>query len=158
VGIAPSMSTFAIDWRAGRLVDRNQDGIPDGLPGPGTIDEGADGKVDLEIFSRTGENIRTYSVPFMARAGWERGPHDVALTLLGSGAADSSFIANATQQAAGTDRTTWIVDGIAAWKGKWKDTHGRVLMAWHRSARYESAHNDAAGRISQFQSAYIPAT
>jgi hypothetical protein len=154
-GLAGTVSTFAVDWKAARLVDRDGDTIPDGLPG--TLDAGADGKVDLETITQTGETVRTLSVPMMARGGWERGPHDITLTLLGIGSVDSAFLSNATQQAAGTDRHGLILDGIAAWKGSWKDTRGRLLMAWHRSTRREKARDDAAANISQFQSAYIPA-
>jgi hypothetical protein len=155
-GVGGTVSAFDVKWRAARLVDRDNDGIPDGLPT--TLDDRGDGKVDLETVNDTGESVRTYSVPVMARVGWERGPHDVALTLLGIQNRDSTFLQNATQQAAGTDRTTTIVDGIAAWKGKWGDTRARVMMAWHRSVRRESAHDPAAAGISQFQSAYVPTT
>jgi hypothetical protein len=155
-GIAGTVSAFDVDWRAARLVDRDGDGIPDGLPP--SRDDGADGKVDLEAITNTGERIHTYSVPMMGRVGWVRGPHDVALTLLAIGSRDSAFLANATQQAAGTDRSQWIADGIAEWKGTWRETRGRVLLAWHRSARHEQARDDAAAGISQFQSAYVPTT
>ncbi len=153
-GAGASLSLVDVDWRAARLVDVDGDGVPDGLPG--TVDAGGDGKVDLETIEDTGETIHQYSVPLMGRVGWERGPHDVALTVLGNVARDSAFLANATQQAAGLDRTTLILDGIAAWRGKWKDTHARVFAAWHRSDRRESAHDDAAANIAQFQSAYVP--
>lgn len=156
-GAGASLSLSDVDWRAARLVDTDGNGSPDGLPG-GTVDAGGDGKVDLEVIENTGESIRAYSVPLMARVGWERGPHDVTLTLLGNVSRDSAFFANATQPAAGIDRSTLILDGMAAWKGKWKDTRARVLASWHRSDRRESAHDPAAANIAQFQSAYVPET
>ena len=155
-GVGASLSQFDVDWRAARLADVDGDGIPDGLPE--TTDAGGDGKVDLELIESTGEAIRTYSVPMMARVGWDKGPHDVALTLLGNASGDSAFLANATQQAAGIDRTALILDGIASWRGKWKNTRMRAFAAWHRSDRRESAHDPAAANLVQLQSAYVPDT
>jgi len=153
-GAGASILAVDVAWRAARLADVDGDGVPDGLPG--TADEGGDGKVDLETISDTGESLRTYSVPLMARAGWDKGPHDVTLTLLGNLSGDAAFLSNATQQAAGIDRTTMIFDGIAAWNGKWRTTRARVLAAWHRSDRRESAHDKTAANLVQFQSAYVP--
>jgi hypothetical protein len=152
-GLAGSLSTFDVDWRAARLRDVDGDNVPDGLPG--TTDEGGDGKVDLETIALTGETVRQYSIPMMARAGWEKGPHDVTFTLLGNATKDAAFLANATQQASGLDRTGLLVDGIAQWRGKWKSTRARVMLAWHRSDRSEAA-RDPAGNTVQLLTAYVP--
>lgn len=155
-GVGASLVLFDATWRASRLVDVDNDGIPDGLPG--TADAGADGKVDLELIETTSEGVRAYSVPLMARGGWEKGPHDVALTLLGNISHDASFLSNATQRAAGIDRDALILDGIAGWKGKWKHTRARAFAAWHRSDRRESARDPAAADVHQVQTAFIPDT
>lgn len=155
-GAGGSLSLTDVDWRAARLVDSDADGIADGLPG--TADAGGDGKVDLEGIELTGETIRSYSVPVMARAGWERGPHDVTLTLLGNFSRDAAFLANATQRASGVDRDTQILDGIAAWRGTWKTTRARVFAAWHRSDRSEAARDPLANNVRQLQTAYVPAS
>ena len=156
-GVGASLSWFDFTTRAARLVDVDGDGVPDGLPLPPTADAGSDGKVDLGPIESTSEGVRAYSVPLMGRAGWERGPHDVALTLLGNVSRDASFISNATSRAAGIDRHALILDGIAAWRGKWKTTRARVLAAWHRSDRSEQA-RDPAADTAQLLTAYVPDT
>ena len=81
----------------------------------------------------------------MARAGWKRGPHHVELTLIGHAPSRPRFLANATQQAAGIDRTGPIGDAIATWRGTWT-RHARTRaarVAPQRSAT--SARTIAAG-------------
>ncbi len=153
-GVAGFLSLFDLDWHASRLLDADNDGIPDGLPG--TTDAGNDGKVDLSDINDLHERVPTFSVPMLGRAGWQRGPHEVALSLLVSATRDGVFLSNATQQAAGIDRTTWLTDGIASWKGSWKDTRATATLSWHRSMRREKAHDDAAAGIPQLLTAYVP--
>ena len=97
-----------------------------------------------------------YAVPAMARAGLDRGPHHVELTLIGELARDSRLLANATLPAAGIDRRTATGDAIATWRGTWAATRTRVQAAWHHSADRESAHDAAAAGIPQLLSAYVP--
>lgn len=153
-GVGASLSLFDFTTRAARLVDVDGDGNPDGLPG--TADAGNDGKVDLVPIESTSDGVRSYSVPVMGRVGWEKGPHDVALTLLGNVSRDSAFVSNATPLASTIDRHALILDGIAAWRGKWKTTRARVFAAWHRSDRSEQAHDPAAADTSQLLTAYVP--
>jgi hypothetical protein len=144
-GIAPVLSSTEATWSASRLVDRDGDGSPDGLPGP-LVTEG--------ISVRT-ESTHDYFVPVMLRTGWDRGPHQIELTLLGQGSRATRFLQNSTLQAAGVDRSELVVDGIATWRGRWASTRALVQVAWHRSDRHESPHDDAATG-PQLLAAYVP--
>ena len=145
-GIAPQLVAVDFSWRTGRLVDRDGDMIPDGLPGV----------VHLEGGTTTDLRRWTYFVPAMARVGIDRGVHHADVTLLGSVATDTYYLFNSTIQAAGVDRTSWIGDAIATWRGTWKHTHAHAQLAWHRAARREHAADDAAADIPQKLTAYIP--
>ncbi len=145
-GIAPAFSRTTFTWRTSQLVDANNDGAIDGLPGSPVLQE---------IFRRE-ENTPEVFVPGMARAGWDRGPHHVDLTLLGHVATSSRFIGNATYQAAGTDRLDAVADGIATYKGTWKRTQLRAQLAWHRSIHRETAHDAVAGNTIQLLSDALP--
>jgi hypothetical protein len=147
-GIAPSLGRTDVRWRAARLVDADDDALPDGLPGVVVTHPVTDER----------EGVLDYFVPAMARAGWKRGPHEVELTLIGHASGDSVFFANATRQAAGVDRRSWVGDAIASWRGSWPDTRARLRLSWHRGARHESAHDPDAAGLVQLQSAYVPAT
>ena len=148
-GIAGSFGFTDFSWTAARLIDlAPADGLPDGLPG----------KVILEPVAETATRTLDYLLPAMARAGWERGPHELTVSLVTNVSRDSFFLANSTQQAAGIDRTAMIGDGIATWKGTWKASRARVQLAWHRSVRRETAHDEAAAGIPQRLDAYVPAT
>ena len=144
-GIAPILSSTEARWSASRLVDRDDDSSPDGLPGV-LVTEG--------ISVRT-ESTLDYLVPVMVRAGWDRGPHSVELTLIGQGSRATRFLQNSTVQAAGVDRSELVADGIATWRGRWPSTRALVQLAWHRSDRHERPHDDAA-RGPQLLSAYVP--
>ncbi|HSK01949.1 MAG TPA: TonB-dependent receptor [Kofleriaceae bacterium] len=145
-GVAPNLGYTDVRWRAATLVDRDRDGIPDGLPGV------------VEVQRITDETERTldYAVPLMARAGWERGRHELEVTLLGSAAAESVYFANATRQAAGVRRRFLVGDAIASWRGTWRDTRARARLSWHRSDRRDAANDPAAADLPQLQSAYVP--
>lgn len=145
-GIVPILASTKAEWRASRLVDRNDDSVPDGLPGV-LVTEG--------IAART-ETAHDYLVPAMVRAGWDRGPHHVELTLIGQGSRATRFLSNSTVQAAGVDRSELVVDGIATWRGRWPATRALVQLAWHRSSRNESAHDAAAQNVPQLLAAYVP--
>ncbi|MBA3457160.1 MAG: hypothetical protein H0T42_29020 [Deltaproteobacteria bacterium] len=144
-GIAPVLSSTEATWTASRLIDGNGDGSPDGLPGPAAIER---------ISIRT-KNTLDYFVPVMLRTGWDRGAHHVELTLIGHGSRVTRFLQNSTLQAAGVDRSELVADGIATWRGRWAATRALVQLAWHRSDRHESPHDDAAGG-PQLLSAYVP--
>jgi hypothetical protein len=147
-GVAPELTAIDATWRTSRLVDANNDSIPDGLPGP------------LVTQALESPEQRTYDwfVPAMVRAGYDRGAHHIDLTLIGNANHFTRYLANATVQAAGVDRDDFIVDGIATWRGTWKDTRALVQLAWHRNHRNESAHVDAAENLPQLLSAYVPTT
>jgi hypothetical protein len=145
-GVAPNLGTTDVRWRTATLADADRDGVPDGLPGV---------VATRPILART-EAVSDYFVPALARAGWARGPHDVAVSLVGNAVGDSVFFAQATPRAAGIDRRTWIGDAIAAWRGTWRGTRAQARVAWHRSARRESARDPAGAAAPQLQAAYIP--
>ena len=98
----------------------------------------------------------SYTVPILARAGLDRGAHHLDVTLVGSAARETRFLGLATEQAAAVDRHAIVGDAIATWRGQWTDTRARIQLAWHRSARTESAHDRAAADLPQVLSAYIP--
>jgi hypothetical protein len=145
-GIAPSLSTREVSWQAARLVDRDENGVPDGLPGD----------VELSVFERTQTRPLDYFVPVMARLGLDRGAHRVELSLVGHLERESRFFGNATLQSAGVDRTTATGDAIATWRASWPATRLRAQLSWHRSDRGESARDPDAAGIPQLLSAYIP--
>ncbi|MDQ3369493.1 MAG: TonB-dependent receptor, partial [Myxococcota bacterium] len=147
-GIAPALAYADYTWKAARLVDADDDGVPDGFPGP----------IVLEPISVTTERTLDYLVPMMTRLGWQRGAHAIDLTLIGHANRDTSFLSQATRQAAGIDREGYVGDGIATWRGSWKRTRARMQLAWHRSVRRESAHDPAAQDVPQRLTAYIPTT
>jgi hypothetical protein len=146
-GIAPSLGTTRLVWRAGRLVDADGDGVPDT----------AGGDLAVETIEQTSERAFDYAVPAMARLGLDRGPHRVELSLVGTVQRDARFLPGATLAAAGIDRTTFTGDAIATWRGVWPATRARVQASWHRSDRRESARHPAAAGIPQLLTGYIPA-
>jgi hypothetical protein len=149
-GIAPSVSTAQVRWRASRLVDADDDGVPDAA---------ADAPGDLAVATveRTTERTFDVLVPAMARLGLDRGAHRVELTLVGDFQRDARFLGNATKQAAGVDRRTLTGDAIATWRGRWAETRARVQLSWHRSDRHESARDAAAAGVPQLLTGYVPA-
>ncbi len=147
-GIAPTLRTTDFHWTAGRLVDRDQDGVPDGLPG---LPEG-------ELIEKTSSTPLTYFVPAMARAGLDRGPHHVELSLIGSASRDVFYLANSTLQAGGVNLDAFIGDAIANYRGEWHDTKLTAQLAWHHATRTQSARDPAAANVPQLDSAYVPPT
>jgi len=147
-GIAPELARSTFKFKASRLTDANQDGVPDGLPGLVTTTPIENDRVDMT----------NYNVPMMARLGLDRGHHHIDLSLIGSVASAVRFNNNSTLQAGGVDATNLIGDGIATYKGEWQDTKLRLQVAWHRSQHTESAHFAAAANLPQQLSGYVPAT
>ena len=146
-GIAPSLALSNASWRAVRLVDADNNGLADGLPG----------EVAVAPIEDTHTRTLDYAVPAMARVGVDRGPHHLALSLVGELERDTRWLGNATLQAAGVDRRTFTGDAIATWRGTWPELRARVQLSWHRSSRTESAHDAAAADIPQLLTAYVPA-
>ena len=145
-GIAPSLARTKFHFKAVTLVDNNNDSSADGAPGILATQE-------VELDHR---DVTTWSVPAMARVGLDRGPHHVELTLIGSAGTAARFLSNSTLQAGGVDSTNVIGDGIATYRGEWKDTHVRLQLAWHRSTHTESAADSSAAHIPQLLTAYVP--
>lgn len=145
-GIAPALSPTKFTWRTSQLVDADGDARIDGLPGSPVLEE---------IFRRS-ETTRDVFLPGMVRAGWDRGPHHVELTLLGHVATGARFTGNATYQAAGVDRVDTVADGIATYRGRWKRTHLTAQLAWHRSMHRETAHDASAANQIQVLSDGLP--
>lgn len=147
-GVAPSLSITDVTWQASRLVDADGDGAIDGLPG----------EVALEPIVRTDARAHDYEVPALARLGLDAGPHHLDLTLVGQARRSARFLANATERAAGVDRTGVVGDAIATWRGRWPRTRAQVQLAWHRSDQQDHARDDLAGTTPQLLSAYVPTT
>lgn len=147
-GVAPTLSTLDYHWRAARLVDADNDGVPDGLPGD----------VVTSPVELTAARARDYAVPAMARLGLDRGVHHVELSLVGSAQRATQFLANSTLQAAGIERQTLVGDAIATWRGEWPTTRARLQLAWHHSGRTDAARDGAAAGRPQLLAAYIPTT
>lgn len=145
-GVAPTLTSSQPRWIASRLVDLDGDGVIDGLPGD----------VVTQPIAEDHEHLRGWLVPVMARAGLDRGPHHVELTLIGHASRSTRLLANATQRAAGIDRTAWTGDAIATWRGRWSRTRAQAQLAWHRSEHDEAAHDPAAGATPQLLTAYVP--
>jgi hypothetical protein len=145
-GIAPTLSSTGFSWRAARLVDRDGNGVPDGLPGDAV----------LATIARSSERTLDYFVPAMARMGLALGPQQLELTLIGETERASRFVANATLPAAGVDRAISSGDAIATWRGQWSEIRAQVQLAWHRSIQSDTAHDRAAAGIPQLLTAYVP--
>lgn len=147
-GVAPQLATTKFTWTAATITDRDNDGQPDNYPG----------LVSTEPIDRYSRSVLTWSVPFMLRAGLDRGVHHVDVSVVGNAGTDARFLYNATLQAAGIDGTTVTGDAIATWRGTWTNTRARAQLAWHRTMRHESSRDPAGADVPQLLSAYVPAT
>ena len=147
-GIAPELHSTRFTWRAASVVDADQDGFVDGLPGIVVTKP-------IDSYSQT---PLTWRLPLMARLGLDGDVHHVELTLVGTAASAVSYLSNATLQAAGVDATNVVGDAIATWRGTWTNTRARAQLAWHRASHHEWARDPAAAGVPQLQSAYVPAT
>lgn len=148
IGVAPQLTRARFNFKASRLTDANQDGVPDGAPGLVTTTPIEDNRDD----------VTNYNVPVMARLGLDRGHHHLALSLIGSAASAVRYNFNATLQAGGVDATNIIGDGLATYTGEWQDTKLRLQVAWHRSQHTEAARTPAAANLPQQLSGYVPTT
>jgi hypothetical protein len=136
-GIAPNIAASYLTWRASSILDLD---------------------VGTSLIETTQQTRTSWFVPIMARTGWDRGPHHIELTLVGDVSHDTSYLGNATLQAAGVDRLNYVGDGIASYHGRWTDTRVDAQLAWHRSVQRQSAHDPAAANLPQLLTAYIPQT
>ncbi len=147
-GIAPSLALTRSRWQARRLVDADADNLAD-RDGAG---------FQLDSVENTERPVTSWFVPAMARVGIDRGPHHLALSLVGEVTHGERTLANATEQAAGVDRTGYTGDAIATYRGTWTDTRVRAQLAWHRNAYVEAARDPAAANQPQLLTAYVPGT
>jgi len=147
-GIAPSLTSSRFDFLASRLVDADDNGVPDSTAGI----------VTTQVIEANRVSLINYNVPAMARLGLDRGPHHIELTLIGSAASATRYTFNSTIAAGGVDATNVVADGIATYRGEWKDTRARLQLAWHRSTHREHARDPAAADLPQQLSAYVPQT
>jgi hypothetical protein len=146
-GIAPTLALDDITWRSHRLVDANNDGIADGYPG----------QLATQPIDRYDRAAYPLNVPAMVRAGWDRGPHALDVTLIGADQRGQRFLNDATLPSALTDTTTVTADGIATYRGTWTDTHVKLQFAWHHTTHRESATDASVATTPQTLDAYLPA-
>ena len=106
----------------------------------------------------TSERTTPSVIPAMLRLGYDRGPHHVTLTGLGELTHDTRAFFDSTLQSGSIDRTTFIGDAIADYRGDFGDTHVHVEASYHDNLHRESAHDPAAANIPQNLDAYVPTT
>ncbi|NVB77027.1 MAG: TonB-dependent receptor [Kofleriaceae bacterium] len=147
-GVAPELSATEFRFRSATITDRDNDGMPDGLPGV----------VSTEGIDQIDKTPLTYFAPWLARLQWSRGAHSLDLSFVGEASNDVFFLFNSTLQAAGVTARNFVGDGIATWRGTWTNTRARAQLAWHRQMRHEFATDPAAENIPQLLSAYVPTT
>lgn len=145
-GVAPELGSTKFTWTAATIEDVDNDGNPDGYPGV----------VATDFIHRYSRSPLSWRVPYMLRAGFDRGVHHADISIVGSAGSDVRYLFNSTLQAAGVDGITFVGDAIATWRGQWKNTHARGQLAWFRTMRRESARDPAAAGIPQQLSAYVP--
>ncbi len=145
-GLGVEASSTKFTWRAATLVDGDGDGIADGFPGV----------VQLAPIDEYARSPRTFRVPVMLRAGFDRGVHQLDATLVGAIGSDVRYLYNSTLQASGVDGLGGQGDAMLTWRGTWKDTRARAQLAWHRAMRTEEARDARARGIPQVLSAYVP--
>jgi hypothetical protein len=148
VGLGAEVGATKFTWRSATVVDRDDDGMTDGLPGV----------VPLASIDRYSQTPVTWRAPFMLRAGLDRGAHHVDATIVGAAGSDVRYLYNSTLQASGVDGISGQGDAMVTWRGRWTNTRARAQLAWHRTMRRESARDSAAADIPQLLSAYVPAT
>ncbi|HTJ45328.1 MAG TPA: hypothetical protein VL463_24650 [Kofleriaceae bacterium] len=112
----------------------------------------------IETIETRAHDANVIDVPFVARAGLDRGPHAFALTLVGTFARDTSFDPMATDSAGAIDLARTTGDAIATYRGRWADTRAFVQWSWHRDVYRERAHDPAAADARQLNTAFVPAT
>jgi hypothetical protein len=145
-GLGVEASTTKFTWRAATLVDGDGDGMADGFPGA----------IKLAPIDTYSQSPKTFRVPVMLRAGFERGVHHLDATLVGAVGTDVRYLYNSTLQASGVDGIGGQGDAMLTWRGTWKDTRARAQLAWQRSMRSEDARDEKARGIPQLLSAYVP--
>ena len=147
LGIATQRSGSELTATASRLVDADGDQVPD-LDGQG--------RFVLDPIERATTSYAASVTNAMVRGGLDRGPHHVELTLLGSLAQDTRVLALATAAGSGIDRSTYVGDAIATYRGDFGDTRVKLQAGWHRSMQRQHAHDASAADQPQTLTAYVP--
>ncbi len=147
VGVAPSLTDISFERNAFRLIDRDNDGVPDS-------DEY--GVFRTEPVARTDLDGAARNIPVLARVGLERSEQSLDFTAIALSSTAVRITTVATPEAAVVDRDNLVLDGIATWRRRWGKTALRAQVAWHHSSRAESAATAASGRLPQLQTASIP--
>ncbi|HEY0251877.1 MAG TPA: hypothetical protein VGC41_10140, partial [Kofleriaceae bacterium] len=146
-GIAPQLTRTQFTFSSQRLLDNDNNGFPD-LDANGTQERGF---IESSKLTPT-----TYNIPFMARAGWDRGPHHLDLSYVGTLGSSQRFLQNATLQSGGVNARNFVGDLIGTYKGEWADTRLKIQAAWHHSEHHEYARDPEASDIPQVLTAYVP--
>jgi hypothetical protein len=147
-GIAPSIAFSTFTFTAHEVTDDNGDNIPDGLPGV----------VNTRTIETTDEHTTPYTVPAMLRAGFDDAHNHLALTGMGQLSHDTRALFDATLPSSSIDRTTFVGDAIADYRGDFGDWRVHAEASYHDSIHRESAHDASAANIPQNLYAYVPTT
>ena len=148
VGLAPIVTDAPLLRRSYRLTDADADMIVDFAP------DGTYQRTSLHPEQRRAS--RSWSVPLLVRVGADRGQQHLALTGLATSAGDTRWLAVAEDSAAGVDRRTLRLDGVATWRGRWGPTAASIQAAWHHTSTTETPHA-AGGDAPAIGYAYVPA-
>ncbi len=146
-GVAPIVVGQALRRRSYRLTDDD---------GDGAVDVAASRYVRTPLHPTDERASWSWSTPVMLRLGAERGAHQLTLTGLASYTGDTRWLPTAEASAAGVDRRTVRLDGIARWQGRWDRLAATVTAAWHR-AHTDERPRDPAGDAPAHGYAYVPA-
>jgi hypothetical protein len=146
-GVAPQLTSNPLVRRSYRLTDDD---------GDRAADREADGTYRrVALHDPRRRDSWAWSVPVLLRVGADRGAHHLALTGLATYAGDTRWLALAEDTAAGVDRRTLRLDGVASWRGRRGATRGWAQAAWHRSATTEAPHA-GGGDAPAHGYAYVP--
>lgn len=148
-GIAPQLARNTFTFTAQRLTDENNDAFYDVNP---------DGTLKTGFIERNTVTPTTYNIPFMARAGWDRGPHHLDLSYVGDFSSSTRFIQNATLESGGVDSRNFVGDLIGTYRGEWTDTRLKLQAAWHHNEHHEYARYAGGDDNAQTLTAYLPET
>jgi TonB dependent receptor len=146
LGIAPEIARTNYTFHSQRLRDLDNDMVPDGAPGV----------LDTDPIETSTSNPINYNIPILGRIGFDRGPHHLDLSIVGSIADATRYIQNATLQAGGVDAQNIVGDAIATYRGEWKDTRVHLQIAEHHSSHTESARTSDSANVPQLLTAYVP--
>lgn len=147
VGVAPIVVDQDLVRRSFRLTDDD---------GDGAYDRDADGRyLRTALHAADARGTPSWSAPLLVRVGGERGGQRLELTGLATYAGDTRWLAAAEAAAAGVDRRTLRLDGVARWQGAWGRLGAEVVAAWHHVDNTEAPHA-AGGDAPAHGFAYVP--